>query len=396
MSKITIREIDVKGKRVLVRVDFNVPLNPKDNTIMDDSRIRATFPTIKYLVEHQAKTILCSHLGRPDGKIVEELKMAPIARRLSSLVAIPVQTADDCIGEEVRRKVNSLQNGQILMLENLRFHPEEENNDAEFARQLASLGDIFVNDAFGAAHRAHASTVGVTKYLPAYCGLLMEKEINALGNLLSNPESPFAALLGGAKVSDKIGVVTNILNKIDILLIGGAMGTNFLKALGFHVGLSKIEEDKQATIKKVIDLCGEKGVNLVRPVDVIISKDTKGVSSFSVIEVDKIPADSYVVDIGPKTTELFVKNLRKAKTIFWNGPMGIYEIPAFSQGTRTMAFSIAYTKGTTIIGGGSTAEIVEELNLTDHMTHVSTGGGASLEFLEGKTLPGIAALLERK
>jgi phosphoglycerate kinase len=395
VAKKTIRDIDVTGKKVLVRVDFNVPLNINDNSIMDDSRIRATFPTIKYLVEHNARIILCSHLGRPNGKVVPELSMVPIATKLSGLIALPVLTVDDCIGSKVINEINKLKDGQILMLENLRFHPEEESNDATFAKALSELADIFVDDAFGAAHRAHASTVGITKYLPAYCGLLMEKELISLGNLLANPEHPFAALLGGAKVSDKIGVLNNILNKIDILLIGGSMGTNFLKALGYGVGLSKTENDKQDLVKSLIASCKQKNIMLILPTDVVISTDTAGKKDTIVVNVKNVPDNSYILDIGPQTIKIFSDSLKHAKTVFWNGPMGIYEVPAFSNGTSSMVNIIANIKGTTIIGGGSTAEIVEDMKLTDNMTHVSTGGGASLEFLEGKILPGVAVLMDK-
>jgi phosphoglycerate kinase len=395
LSIVTIKDINVKGKRVLVRVDFNVPLNPVNNSIMDDSRIRATFPTIKYLVEHGARTILCSHLGRPKGKPVDSLKMAPIAQRLSDLIAFPVQTASDCIGQEVIEKINTLKDGEILVLENLRFHPEEEANDLEFAQSLAKLADIYVDDAFGAAHRAHASTVGITKYLPSYCGLLMQKELDSLGNLLTSPDHPFAALLGGAKVSDKVGVIKNILDKIDVLLTGGSMAANFLKAKGFNVGLSRIEPDKQDLVKELIELCSSNHATIFLPVDVLVSRDLKQPEQLKIVKIDNIPDDVYIVDIGPKTIELFSEQLNKCKTIFWNGPMGIYEIPEFAIGTRKLVEVISNLGATTIIGGGSTAEIVEEMKLTDSMTHVSTGGGASLEFLEGKTLPGVAVLVKK-
>ncbi len=395
MSKLTIRDVDVSGKRVLVRVDFNVPLNPSNNSIMDDSRMRATFPTIKYLVEHKAKTVLCSHLGRPDGKIVETLSMAPVAQRLSQLIALPVYTAADCVGQEVIDQVGTLRDGDILLLENLRFHIEEENNDDDFAKALSLLADIYVDDAFGTAHRAHASNVGITRYLPAYCGLLMEKELNSLGKIITNAEKPFAALLGGAKVSDKIGVITNILDKVDYLLFGGSMATNILSIQGFPVGLSKLEKDKAEVIRNLLKSCREKNIEVFSPLDVIVTRDLKGLGESEVIAVDKVPEDCYIVDMGPRTIELFKKQLDKCKTVFWNGPMGIYEVPRFSNGTQSMATAIANLNATTVVGGGSTAEIVEEMKLTDNMTHVSTGGGASLEFLEGKTLPGVSVLLER-
>lgn len=395
MSIVTIKDINVKGKRVLVRVDFNVPLNPVDNSIMDDSRIRATFPTIKYLIEHGARIIICSHLGRPKGKPVDNLKMEPIAQRLSSLIAFPVKSAADCIGQDVINRIKELKDGEILVLENLRFHPEEEANDPEFAKSLASLADIYVDDAFGAAHRAHASTVGITKYLSSYCGLLMQKELDSLGNLLMSPEHPFAALLGGAKVSDKIGVIKNILDKVDIVLTGGSMAANFLKAKGYNVGLSRIEDDKQELIKDLIELCSSNHASLILPIDVVVSRELKKPVNLKTLKIDNIPDDVYIVDIGPETINMFIKKITECMTVFWNGPMGIYEIQEFSNGTRKLVEAVANLNATTIIGGGSTAEIVEEMRLTDNMTHVSTGGGASLEFLEGKTLPGVEVLINK-
>ena len=394
-DKITINDIDVTGKRVLVRVDFNVPLSPVDNSIMDDSRMRATFPTIKYLVEHRARTILCSHLGRPDGKFSAKLSLSPVANRLSQLIALPVYTTNDCIGKEVQAKVAKLHDGEILVLENLRFHTEEESNDPQFSRELAELADVYVDDAFGTAHREHASNVGITKYLPAYCGLLMQKELVSLGKIMTNPEHPFGALLGGAKVSDKIGVVQNILDKVDIILLGGSMAANILSVKGISVGLSKIEKDKHDIIQNILREAEKANVTMVLPEDVMVSRDIKGQSEPKIVQVGKIPKDMYIVDIGPKTMKIFINHLNNCKTVFWNGPMGIYEVPKFSEGTRNMAYSVAENKGTTVIGGGSTAEIVEEMKLTDNMTHVSTGGGASLEFLEGKTLPGVAVLLDK-
>ncbi len=396
MSKITIRDIDVTGKKVLVRVDYNVPLDPVDNSIMDDSRMRATFPTIKYLVEHGARTILLTHLGRPDGKVVENMRMERVALRLSQLIALRVMFSRECVGDEVKKQVAAMKNGDILMLENVRFHPEEEANDPAFAKKLAELADIYVDDAFGTAHRAHASTVGVTKFLPAYCGLLMEKELKSLGNILTAPEHPFTALLGGAKVSDKMGVIKNILDKVNLFLIGGSMASNFLWVNGFGVGLSKIESDKKDIIKSIMDACNKAKVPLILPVDVIVTRDIKGKDNADVADIAKVPPDQYIVDIGPRTIEIYIKKLQESKTVFWNGPMGIYELSKFSQGTVTMAKTIAGLKATTVVGGGSTAEIVEDMKLTDFMTHVSTGGGASLEFLEGKTLPGVAALLDKK
>jgi phosphoglycerate kinase len=396
LTKKTIRDIEVEGKRILVRVDFNVPLDIKTGAITDDSRIRAVLPTIKYLAEHKAKIILCSHLGRPDGKVVEGLRMAPIAKRLSQIAKLPVSTASDCIGADVEKAVNTLKEGNILLLENIRFHAEEEANDPSFAQALAKLADIYVDDAFGTAHRTHASTVGITKYLPAVAGFLMEKELKALGSLLTSPEHPFGALLGGAKVSDKIGLIQNISDKVDLLLIGGAMSATFLKAKGYEVGLSLVETDKQGLAQELMDTAKLKGVSLFLPVDVMIAYSITLEATGEVVAIADIPADKKIVDIGPKTIEVFSRHIRQCKTVFWNGPMGVYEIPQFAQGTKTMVELLASINAKTIVGGGSTAEIVGEMNLAHKMTHVSTGGGASLNFLEGKTLPGVSALLDKE
>jgi phosphoglycerate kinase len=396
LNKKTIRDIAVEGKRVLVRVDFNVPLDINTGAITDDSRIRAALPTIKYLVEHKAKVILCSHLGRPDGKVVEELRMAPIAKRLSQLTNLPVSTASDCIGADVKKTVSNLKGGDILLLENIRFHAEEETNDPSFAQALANLADIYVDDAFGTAHRAHASTVGVTKYLPAVAGFLMEKELNALGTILTNPKHPFAALLGGAKVSDKIGLIQNILDKVDLLLIGGGMAATFLKAKGYEVGLSLLEADKQGLAHELMEAAKQNGPSLFLPTDVMVANSINTEATGEIVPVTNIPANKNIVDIGPKTIELFSEKIKQCQTVFWNGPMGIYEIPQFARGTKSMAELLASMKATTVVGGGSTAEIVEEMNLAHKMTHVSTGGGASLNFLEGKMLPGVAVLLDKE
>ena len=396
MTKKTIRDIEVEGKRVLVRVDFNVPLDMNTGSITDDSRIRAVLPTIRYLVDHKAKIILCSHLGRPDGKVVEELRMAPIAKRLSRLIKLPVPTASDCIGADVEKAVNALKEGDILLLENIRFHSEEETNDTSFAQALAKLADIYVDDAFGTAHRTHASTVGTARYLPAVAGFLMEKEMKALGNLLTNPEHPFGALLGGAKVSDKISLIQNILDKVDLLLIGGGMAATFLKARGYEVGLSLVETDKQALAQELIEATKQKGISLLLPADVMVTGSINTEATGEIVPITHITKVKRIVDIGPKTVELFSQQMRQCKTVFWNGPMGVYEIPQFARGTKAMVELLASIKATTIVGGGSTAEIVEEMNLTHKMTHVSTGGGASLNFLEGKTLPGISVLLDKE
>jgi phosphoglycerate kinase len=395
VEKKTIKDARVGGKRVLVRVDFNVPLDINTGTITDDSRIKSTLPTIKYLIDHKAKVILCSHLGRPKGEVVEGLRMKPAAERLSQLIKLPVLTASDCIGVEVQKTVDSLKDRDILLLENLRFHPEEEKNDPNFAKALAELADIYVDDAFGTAHRAHASTVGVAKYLPAFCGFLMEKELKTLGKLLANPKHPFAALLGGAKVSDKIGFIQNILKKVEILLIGGGMATNFLKVKGYEVGRSKVETDKLDLANNVLKYIEKNGISLSLPVDVTVTDSIDNQAEGKIALVTEMPLEKYIVDIGPKTIELFSQQLKKCRTIFWNGPMGIYEIPQFANGTKAMVNLLASLRVTTIVGGGSTAEVVEEMNLTDKMTHVSTGGGASLEFLEGKTLPGVAVLQDK-
>ncbi|MGA2367992.1 MAG: phosphoglycerate kinase [Dehalococcoidia bacterium] len=390
--KKSIREVEVTGKRVLVRVDFNLPLDPKTNEIMDDSRIIASLPTIWYLVEHKAKIILCSHLGRPDGKIVESLRMTPIAERLSQLTNLPIYTVSDCVGPKVKKAVAKLKNGDILLLENLRFHPEEEKNDPGFARQLADLADIYVDDAFGTAHRAHASNYGVAKLLPSYAGLLLEKELKALGNLLTNAQHPFAALLGGAKVSDKITLINNLMNKVDILPIGGGMAATFLSAQNYGVGLSSVEADKKDLANQIVASAKTSNVSLLLPVDVIVADAINDQAKFSIAPISMIPANKYIVDIGPQTIELFTENLKKCHTIFWNGPMGVIEIPQFARGTRAMADLLANIHATTVIGGGSTAEIVAEMNLSSKMTHVSTGGGASLNFLEGAVLPGVEVL----
>ncbi|MGA8849300.1 MAG: phosphoglycerate kinase [Dehalococcoidia bacterium] len=396
MPKKTVEDIEVKGKRVLLRVDFNVPLNINTGAISDDTRIRASLPTIKYLVDHKAKVILCSHLGRPDGKVVEGLRMAPIAQRLSQLMGLPVSTASDCIGPEVESKVRTLKEGDILVLENLRFHPEEEEDDAGFAQKLASLADIYVNDAFGTAHRAHASTVGVAKYLPAVAGLLMKKELKVMEKLLHDPERPSACLIGGAKVSDKIELLQNMLKKVDMLLVGGGMAATFLKAQGYEVGHSLIEDDKLDLAKKLLQEAKEWKVPFLLPIDAVVAREIKAGAPTRVVPTTNIPAGSHIVDIGPKSIELFYSELRKCHTIMWNGPMGIYEIPQFAQGTKSIASFLSTLNATTIIGGGSSAEVVQAMGLTDKMTHVSTGGGASLRFLEGVTLPGVEVLLDKK
>jgi phosphoglycerate kinase len=396
MPKKTVEDVDVKGKRVLLRVDFNVPLNINTGAISDDNRIRASLPTIKYLVDHKAKVIICSHLGRPEGKVVENLRMAPAAQRLSQLMGLPVSTASDCIGPEVEGKVRKLKEGDILVLENLRFHPEEEADDAGFARKLARLGDIYVDDTFSTAHRVHASIVGVAKYLPAVAGFLMRKELNVMENLLHNPERPWACLIGGAKVSDKIELLQNMLKKVDMLLVGGGMAATFLKTQGYEVGRSLVEDDKLSLARKLLQEAKEWKVPFLLPVDAVVAGEIKAGAPTRVVPITNIPAGSHIVDIGPESIELFRNELRKCRTIMWNGPVGIYEMPQFAQGTRAIASFLSTLDATTIIGGGSSAEVVEEMGLTDKMTHVSTGGGASLKFLEGVTLPGVEVLLDKK
>ena len=395
MEKKTIRDIDVAGKRVLVRVDLNVPLSEDTGEILDNIRIKSVVPTISYLVDRKARVILCSHLGRPKGKPVDSLRMAPIAKRLSEIIGKPIATTQDCIGKDVEKAASELKNGEILLLENLRFHDEEEKNDPEFCKALAKLADIYVNDAFGTAHRAHASTEGVAKYLPAVAGFLMEKEIGIMGKALSNPIRPFASIVGGAKISDKIGVLDFILEKVDILLIGGGMVATFLKAMSYEVGKSSVEEDKLDFARKLMDKAKVKGVKLLLPIDIVVADKFAADAKSKTVAIDKVPGDWFIMDIGHKTIDLFEEKLKKCKTIIWNGPMGVFEYPKFSRGTASIANTLAGAKATTIIGGGSTAEAVEEMGLTDKMTHVSTGGGASLEFLEGKTLPGVAALQDK-
>ncbi len=395
MNKKTVKDIDVRGKRVLVRVDLNVPLDEK-GAIADDTRIRAVLPTIKYLTDNNARVILCSHLGRPDGKVVDELRLAPVAERLSQLLNSPVEMATDCIGPTVEEAVAKLKKGKILMLENLRFHPEEENNDPKFAWALARLADIHVNDAFGTAHRTHASNVGVTEYLTSVAGFLMEKEIDVMGKALDEPARPFTAIIGGAKISDKIGVIENILGKVDSLIIGGGMASTFFKALQYDVGKSAVEINKVSLAQQLVEKASEKGVHLLLPTDVVVADKFESNAKFKIVQITGVPSGWYVMDIGPQSVALFEAKLRKSKTIIWNGPVGVFEFPKFGNGTEAIAHLLAGLDAITIIGGGSTAEAVEKLGMVDKMTHVSTGGGASLRFLEGKTLPGVAVLKDKE
>ncbi len=395
MNKLTLRDIDVGGKRLLVRVDFNVPLDEKTGKISDDSRIRAALPTINYLVDRGAKVILCSHLGRPDGKVVESLRLTVIAQHLSSLLGKRVRVTRDCIGPEAKKASAGLKNGDVLLLENLRFHRAEEENDPAFARALADLADIYVDDAFGTAHRKHASVVGVTEYLPSVAGLLMEKELEYLGSMLKNPVHPFGGLVGGAKISDKVEMLKNIMGKLDLLLIGGGMAATFLKAKSYEVGLSLVEEDRLDTVARLMAEAIERGVRLLLPVDVVVAAEISPEAKGKVVPIEKIPSRQRIVDIGQRTIRSFSEALRVCKTVFWNGPMGINEIPQFAVGTQAMAKLLADLDAVTIIGGGSTTEVVTNMGLADRLTFVSTGGGASLSFLSGQKLPGVEALLDK-
>ncbi|HEX9015322.1 MAG TPA: phosphoglycerate kinase [Chloroflexota bacterium] len=394
MDKQTIRDVDVAGKTVIVRVDFNVPQD-KEGNVTDTTRIQAALPTIRYLLDRNAAVILMSHLGRPDGKVVEKLKMAPVARELERLVGRPVKVAPDCVGPEVERMARDLKPGEILMLENLRFHPEEEANDAGFAKQLASLADLYVNDAFGTAHRAHASTAGIAAYLPAVAGFLMEKELSALGGILENPKRPLAAVIGGAKVSTKIKVLDSLLAKSDTLIIGGGMANTFLKAKGIDVGKSLLEEDKLEVARDLMKKAEQRGVTLGLPVDAVVAERFDADEPSKVVDVESVPPGWVIMDIGPRTIAAFGEMLRPARTIFWNGPMGVFERPKFAEGTRAIAEILANSGAVTVVGGGESVAAVEQMGYADRMTHVSTGGGASLELIEGRTLPGVAALKDK-
>ncbi len=388
--KKTVRDVEVEGKRVLVRVDFNVPL--ARGKAADDTRIRAALPTINYLLQHRAKVILMSHLGRPKGKVVDELRLDPVAERLSELLGRPVRKLDDCVGPKVEAAVAEMQPGDVILLENTRFHPQEKANDPAFARQLASLADVFVNDAFGAAHRAHASVVGVAEHLPAVAGFLMEKEIAFLGQALTAPEHPFVAILGGAKISSKIGVIDSLLDKVDSLLIGGGMANTFLKAQGHEIGQSLVEDDSLDVARETLARAGER---LVLPVDVVVADRFDAEADSKVVPVDQSPEDWLILDIGPETVKLFERELASAKTVVWNGPLGVFEFPRFAEGTFAIARFLADLEATTIIGGGDVVAAVRQAGMAGRIAHVSTGGGASLEFLEGKPLPGIAALEDK-
>ena len=394
MNKKTIREIDLAGKRIFVRVDYNVPMD-KAGKITDDTRVRATLPTLRYLLEQRASLILAAHLGRPKGGPSAEFSLAPVAVHLSSLLGMPVHFVDDCIGKEAVEAAKTLQPTEILMLENLRFHPEEEKNDPVFAKQLAELADIAVNDAFGVSHRAHASVEGITHYIPSVAGFLMEKELDFLSRALINPERPYAAIIGGAKVSDKIGVLANLLSKVDTLIIGGGMANTFLAAKGYNLGKSLVEPDKVSLAKDLLEKASALGIQLLLPVDVIAAEKFAPDANWQVTAVDNIGSSNMALDIGPQTTALFSQALVGAKTIFWNGPMGVFEMDAFAGGTEALAKAVAHSGATSIVGGGDSVAALEKVGLAQQISHISTGGGASLEFLEEKILPGVAALLDK-
>jgi 3-phosphoglycerate kinase len=393
-NKKSIKDIDVKGKKVIVRVDFNVPLD-ENLKITDDKRIVGALPTIKYLIDNGAKTILVSHLGRPKNGPEDKFSMKPTAVRLAELLGKNVTIASDVIGDDAKAKAASLKDGEVLMLENVRFHKEEEKNDAAFAKELSTLAEVFVNDAFGTAHRAHASTAGLADYLPAVCGLLIQKEIDIMGKALSNPDRPFVAILGGAKVSDKIGVIENLLEKVDALIIGGGMAYTFLKAKGYGIGGSICENDKVELAKSLMEKAEKKGIKLLLPVENVVSTEFKNDTDRKIVPSEAIPDGWSGMDIGPKSIEIFNEEIRKAKTVIWNGPMGVFEFANFANGTREVARAVAESGAISIIGGGDSAAAIEQLGFADKVTHISTGGGASLEFLEGIELPGIACLQDK-
>ena len=393
MSKKTVRDIDLKDKKVLVRCDFNVPMDENQN-ITDNTRIVAALPTIKYLLEQNCKITLCSHLGRPKGEFKKEFSLVPVANELSKLLNKEIIMAKDVIGEDAISKANNLKNGEILLLENLRFHREETDNDPEFSKKLAGFGEVFVNDAFGTAHRAHASTEGVTHYLPAVSGFLIEKELKFLDEALQNPERPFMAILGGSKVSDKIGVIESLINKVDTILIGGGMAYTFFKALGYNVGNSLCEDDKINLAMELMEKAKEKGIKFMLPVDNRIGKELTPETESKIVPSAEIPDGWEGLDIGPETVKLYAEELNNAKTIVWNGPLGVFELEQFATGTNEIAKVLGNINAVKIIGGGDSASAVQKAGVAERMTHVSTGGGASLEFLEGKKLPGIEALEE--
>ena len=393
LNKKSVRDINAEGKKVLVRCDFNVPL--QDGVITDDARIVGALPTIKLLLEQGAKVILCSHLGRPKGQFVPEFSLKPVAKRLSELLGIEVKMAEDVVGESAKALTADMKNGEVVLLENVRYHAEETKNVPEFSKQLADLAEIYVNDAFGAAHRAHSSTAGVADYLPAVCGLLIEKEITIIGGALANPERPFVAILGGAKVSDKIGVIENLLEKVDALLIGGGMAYTFMKAMGGNIGTSLLEEDKIELAKELVKKAEEKGVKLLLPKTSVAADKYAADANHQIVSSMDIPDGWMGLDLGPACAEEYGAVIRNAKTVIWNGPMGVCEFDAFANGTIALAKAMSECDGTTIIGGGDSAAAAKKLGFAEKMTHISTGGGASLEFLEGKVLPGIACLQDK-
>ncbi|KAB2332770.1 phosphoglycerate kinase [Bacillus mesophilum] len=394
MNKKSVKDVDLKGKRVFCRVDFNVPM--KDGQVTDETRIRAALSTINYLTEQGAKVILASHLGRPKGAVVEELRLTPVAKRLSELLGKEVKKADEAYGDSVKELVGTMNEGDVLLLENVRFYAGEEKNDPQLAKAFAELADVYVNDAFGAAHRAHASTEGIAHHLPAVSGLLMEKELAVLGKAMSNPERPFTAIIGGAKVKDKIGVIENLLDKVDNLIIGGGLAYTFVKAQGHEIGKSLLEEDKMDLALSFIAKAKEKGVKFYMPVDVIVSDDFSEDANTKVVSIEEIPADWEALDIGPKTAEIYSEVIQNSKLVIWNGPMGVFELNKFAGGTKAVAEALAEANDTySVIGGGDSAAAVEKFHLADRMSHISTGGGASLEFIEGKELPGVVALNDK-
>lgn len=395
LNKKTLKDFDFNGKKALVRVDFNVPMSKeKEGEIADDVRIRAALPTIEYLMDNGAVVVLMSHLGRPKGEANPKFTLEPVAKRLSELLNKDVAfiASDSVVDEDVVAKVNELKPGEVCLLQNTRYRNEEEKNDPEFSKQLAKLGDIYVNDAFGTSHRAHASNVGVSSILPSSVGMLVEKELSVMGKALENPERPFIAILGGAKVSDKIGVIENLLTKVDTVIIGGGMAYTFLKALGKEIGRSLLEEDKIDLAKEIMEKAKASGVKLLLPLDSVIADEIDKDAVTEIVDIDNIPKDKEALDIGPKTAELFAEEILKAKTVVWNGPMGVFEVKPFSNGTLAIAKALAEADAVTIVGGGDSALAVEVAGYKDKITHVSTGGGASLEFLEGKELPGVAAI----
>ncbi|WKA59704.1 phosphoglycerate kinase [Planococcus shenhongbingii] len=393
LKKMTMKDVDLKGKRVFCRVDFNVPMS--EGKVTDDTRIRAAIPTIEYLVDNGAKVILASHLGRPKGTVNEDMRLAAAGAKLSELLHKEVKSLDESIGQKVEQEIASMNDGDIVLLENVRFHPGEEKNDEQLAKAFAALADVFVNDAFGAAHRAHASTAGIAKHLTAVSGLLLEKELDVLGKALSEPERPFTAIIGGAKVKDKIGVIDHLLDKVDNLLIGGGLSYTFTKAQGHEIGTSLLEEDKIELAQSFIKKAEEKGVKLYLPLDVVVAQKFSNDGETKVVSIDEIPADWMGLDIGPKTVELYSDVILNSKLIIWNGPMGVFEMSSFENGTKSVAQAMAKTEAYTVIGGGDSAAAVEQFNVADQMDHISTGGGASLEFMEGKELPGVTALTDK-